>query len=438
MENIKKQKAVLKGKITRIKNLTSPKIADETITFEELEMYYGQIQDITSELNKVHENAVLQGDSTETEAMIEEYNEIALKLDTLTIAINTSRNKLTKRLDIHDGEIENYNKTKSNVFEGTVKLPKFELKPFYGEVDQWLSFKEIFISTIDKNSELGNVSKLQYLLASVKGPAHKLISGFPLSEVHYKNAWDTLCTRYDKTRDLAMAQISKLYNLKNMKNCSSSAKAIFDIIDTCNESLRILDSLKLTKNTLVENMIIYAIIQKLNDNLKERWELSLTHNDMPSLAEFLNFLEAQAKSLLALENPTKTDARNQSYSKYSSDRLKFPKSEESNKCGVCPESHATHTCRKLMSMPVDSRWRTIQLNKLCVNCMRGGHFASKCPSKMSCKNCHRRHHTLLHKYDMQGNAGITMNPNLSTHNNENQPQNTHVYSPDHGIHMNTI
>lgn len=438
MDAIKKQRASVKGKITRIKNIVTPKIDDGTISLEELDMYYGQIKDITSELNKIHEDTVLQSKSqTEIDTAIEEYDEIALKLDNLTIAINTSRNKLTKKVDLPKTESENSNNDKSKILEKTVNLPKFDLKPFYGEADQWLSFKEIFISTIDQNSELGAVSKLQYLLASVKGSAHKLISGFPLSAPNYKNAWDTLCTRYDKTRDLAIAQISKLHSFKNMKNCPSSSKAIFDIIDTCNESLRILASLNLTQNTLVDNMIIYTIVQKLNDNLKERWELSLTHNNMPSLEEFLKFLETQAKSLQALENPSKNDIKNMSYAKDYSDRPKVPRNLGNLKCSVCFEAHATHTCRKLMNMSIDNRWRTIQSSKLCANCLRGGHFSSKCPSKLTCKNCHRRHHTLLHKYDIQGNTGATL-PNLTTHSNETQSQNIHEYSPENGLHMNSI
>lgn len=43
------------------------------------------------------------------------------------------------------------------------------------------------------------------ILVSVNGHSLKLISGFPLSETNFKNSWDTLCTRYDKKRDLTMA-----------------------------------------------------------------------------------------------------------------------------------------------------------------------------------------------------------------------------------------
>lgn len=213
-------------------------------------------------------------------------------------------------------------------------------------------FKEILITTIDQNSILGPVSKLQYLLAIEKGSSHKLISGFSLSEANYKNAWDTRWTRYDKTKDLAIVQIGKLYNLKNRKN--SPTKAIFDIIHTCNESLRILDNFKLTQNVFVDHMNIYTLTQKLNDSLKEQWELILARNKMPSLGCFLKFLEAGAKSLFALENPNEADERNGIYLTDSTNRPKFYKTQENTKCGLCPVSHGTHNCKKLLNMSLDS------------------------------------------------------------------------------------
>lgn len=86
-------------------------------------MHYGQQHDTVTELNKIHENVILQSNATETEAVIVEHNEIALKLDTLSIAINTSHNKLAKSLNINEDGSESNNKNTSNAFEKTVNLP---------------------------------------------------------------------------------------------------------------------------------------------------------------------------------------------------------------------------------------------------------------------------------------------------------------------------
>ena len=39
---------------------------------------------------------------------------------------------------------------------------------------------------------------------------------------------------------------------------------------------------------------------------------------------------------------------------------------------------------------------TIKSNKLCLNCLRPGHFSKQCPSLNRCRKCQKPHHTLIH------------------------------------------
>lgn len=57
-----------------------------------------------------------QSDATKTEAVFEELNKIALKLDTF-IAINTSHSNLTNSLNTNESDLENNNKNTSNASE---------------------------------------------------------------------------------------------------------------------------------------------------------------------------------------------------------------------------------------------------------------------------------------------------------------------------------
>lgn len=186
-----------------------------------------------------------------------------------------------------------------------------------------------------------------------------------------------------------------------MKNCSSS-KAIFHIVDTCNKSLWILNSLKLIQNALVDNMAIYTIVQKLSDNLKERWEQSLNHNNKPSVTELQGFLDIPAESLLTLGKPTKTDARKINYSRDSSDRLNVHKNLEKSKCCLLWLPCHTHL-QKINDYACRQQIENIQLNKLSINWLCRRHFTNKCASKLHCISWYRRHHTLLHNYYVQGN-----------------------------------
>ncbi|UYV63976.1 hypothetical protein LAZ67_2006231, partial [Cordylochernes scorpioides] len=128
----------------------------------------------------------------------------------------------------------------------TVKLPKFVLPHFYGEANSWFNFKEVFGIAIDQNPGLNDLQKLQYSGSPVKGEAARLIRGFPISSESYKQAWDTLVSRYDNQRELANAQLNKIFKIKQMKN--PSTKALRELLDTCNESVRNLGSLGLQRN----------------------------------------------------------------------------------------------------------------------------------------------------------------------------------------------
>ncbi|UYV78043.1 hypothetical protein LAZ67_15003299 [Cordylochernes scorpioides] len=136
----------------------------------------------------------------------------------------------------------------------TVKLPKFELPHFYGDANSWFNFKEVFGMVIDQNPGLDDLQKLQYLGSAVKGEAARLICGFPVLSESYKQAWDTLVSRYDNQRELAYAQLNKIFKIKQMKN--PSTKALRELLDTCNESVRNLGSLGLQRNELVMQEIL--------------------------------------------------------------------------------------------------------------------------------------------------------------------------------------
>ncbi|GFW08076.1 uncharacterized protein TNCV_2978442 [Trichonephila clavipes] len=55
-------------------------------------------------------------------------------------------------------------------------MPKLELPQFHGEMEYWITFKELFQATVIDNSDLTEIDKLQYLFASVKD----LLEGMPI------------------------------------------------------------------------------------------------------------------------------------------------------------------------------------------------------------------------------------------------------------------
>ena len=61
--------------------------------------------------------------------------------------------------------------------------------------------------------------------------------------------------------------------------------------------------------------------------------------------------------------------------------------------------HYLYACPKFKSLPHEEMMSILRSNHLCMNCLKHGHFASKCPSNQKCRKCQKPHHTLLHLED---------------------------------------
>ncbi|GFV14344.1 integrase catalytic domain-containing protein [Trichonephila clavipes] len=186
-----------------------------------------------------------------------------------------------------------------HVKSSVVNLPKLEVPHFYGNCENWISFKELFKSSILDNKSISDLEKLQYLQASVRGDAAKLIRGFAITVDNLKNCWDILCSRYENKRQLALSQINKLFSIKISR--ANTSKLLLEIIDICNEVIRNLKTLDLETNSLTELIIINFLISKVDACISQRWELSLENNKIPTLEEFRVFIEREARGLNELK-----------------------------------------------------------------------------------------------------------------------------------------
>ena len=63
-------------------------------------------------------------------------------------------------------------------------------------------------------------------------------------------------------------------------------------------------------------------------------------------------------------------------------------------CVYCEDkSHKSNECTKVET--VSERRQILAKHRLCFNCTGGKHRAAECPSKNSCQQCDRRHHTSI-------------------------------------------
>ncbi|GFV07254.1 uncharacterized protein TNCV_1312521 [Trichonephila clavipes] len=314
------------------------------------------------------------------------------------------------------------------------KMPKLELPQFHGEMEYWITFKELFQATVFDNSDLTEIDKLQYLFASVKGNAAELIRGFAIKKENLKNCWELLCERYENKNQLANCQINKLFSIRTNK--ANSAKQLFEILDNCNESVRDLTVLGLEINQLSELIIINHCTSKLHEEIAHRWELTLKPDTYPTLQAFRMFIESEARALGLLSGNadapkskfgTSNQIINKSYaesrknvgfekgSQFSQRNFNQPKKSlvfnanldknYSFSCAICKEnaSHPLYKCPVFNRMKVEERIKAIE-GICCTNCLRKNHTTPECRINIGYKVCKDHHHTLLHVYNVNGSA----------------------------------
>lgn len=328
----------------------------------------------------------------------DEFMETLLNFQDLILDLGVELETKSESESIKDNNHKPVSGQNSEVLNGKecmIKLPKLEIPNFYGDNDSWISFKELFQSSILNNSNLSQIEKLQYLQTCVKGPAFKLIRGFPLKDENLKNCWEILCNRFENKRQLAINQLNKVFSLK--LNKIDDSKSMLLLIDTVNESVRNLTTLGLESHALSDLMFVNFMLTKLDNSVRQRWELSLEGNQIiPDLESFRAFIEKEAFSL------TKTEGR-QGFGKKNIEANGIKKSSvnnsvtvKDNKCVACSQMHQLFKCPEFSKMAVQDRWNLVKSKSLCRNCLRSNHEVKDCRISVKCKACSLPHHSSLH------------------------------------------
>jgi hypothetical protein len=105
------------------------------------------------------------------------YSSLNARLTTLA-----NRNRSSTLLTPSKSESE----TNSEVI--AIKLPEIHLPTFDGTIEEWNSFYDTFVSTIDRNEKLTPVQKYHYLRSSVTSRAARSIQSLDITESNYSIA----------------------------------------------------------------------------------------------------------------------------------------------------------------------------------------------------------------------------------------------------------
>ncbi|KOB73239.1 Gag-pol polyprotein [Operophtera brumata] len=214
--------------------------------------------------------------------------------------VATAKSLLAAGGRIREGSVTNFSDAESGAqVRNLVRLPKIDLPHFSGGYQNWLEFKDTFLSLIHNSECIDNINKFHYLRASLQGSAALIIKNIDFKSDNYKIAWQLLCERFDNSRLLVNNHIQALFNVDHIR--TESCKSIRYLIDVTNKNIRALTSLK-EPTQYWDSLVIYMMSTKLDGVTGREWEEHRnTFTCSPTLAQFITFLSNRADLLETLE-----------------------------------------------------------------------------------------------------------------------------------------
>ncbi|XP_037932605.1 uncharacterized protein LOC119667388 [Teleopsis dalmanni] len=372
-------------------------------TFEEpqQEVVYRTSQaQLENYLSKLEQNNDIIWNST-TADTVKDYSweaffEIERKLHNKLMLI---KSKL-KLLNSSDGISEN------TVTLQSVKLPQITLPSFDGNPLMWVQFRDLFLQLIDEQP-FKPMQKMFYLTTNLIGEPKNLIKHLPASTENYATAWQILRSRYDNKRLLITALLNKLLSQSSLTaETSSGLKSLHDVTKECILGLK-------AQGILIEQwdaILVHLTLKKLDRGTQTAFEQSLKDNrSLVSFEELLQFIESRFQSLEAFGRGFNVKVLNTS-------RVVAATNEGSNYEKLCPacknDRHPLYTCKSFIQELPTKRLQLVKQMRLCINCLKFGHFARECSSG-NCKICNKKHNSLLHLED-----ATCTNPNKITNSSK--------------------
>ncbi|XP_054259448.1 uncharacterized protein LOC128984179 [Macrosteles quadrilineatus] len=329
-----------------------------------------------------------------------------------------------------------------------VRLPKLDLITFDGSPLQWVSFINLFDTSIHLNESISNVTKFQYLLSVLKNEPLNLVKAFSITSANYSIAYQLLRDRYHNTRRLTTLHLNKLIDLPDISSTSNKCLRTFlNLFYEHTEALKALDC-DITSNS--NPLLSTILLRKLdNDLLKQleafRINIKCETHSLPEVVEIVKFLNQECNQMEDAVLHTKfaqsTNNHNSNFKPKSfTSKPSFiqaqkvtmvstptPSNQDNSKnpfsfpCFVCSSTgHKVYACPSFLSLSSNERFKTVKDNNRCVSCL-GKHDVKACKSKASCFKCHKRHHTLLHFEHDKTSQGSTSSQPSTTHVSNEKP-----------------
>ncbi|XP_014210194.1 uncharacterized protein LOC106640614 [Copidosoma floridanum] len=159
-----------------------------------------------------------------------------------------------------------------------LKLPVVELPRFSGGHEEWLSYKNTFLTMINSRSDMDKLVKFMYSRNTLQGEALNKISIYTISAENYDKAWKTLVNSYERWCILISKHLDAILDILPLKTATSKNLSI--MVDKVKQHL---NSLEFLGGMEPPRMVVRLLERALPSPIRERWEDSLAVDELPNL-----------------------------------------------------------------------------------------------------------------------------------------------------------
>lgn len=272
---------------------------------------------------------------------------------------------------------------------------------FNGDQMGWYDWKAKFTLAVHDipEAQMPAKNKLQFLLNALTGEGATTISKFEMVPDNYAQIWAALIDRYEKRYPTACAYLSKFFALPQLDNRATAAD-LRNMVNTTNELIRQIRSV----NYPIEHwglVIVHALHQRLNKAHRAEWERVRNGNEEPTVDEMtravLQIATLAENQGLSYQPLTITVGNERAVA---SSSYRQPSTGQENQrfaCAFCQsQAHRSFLCPDFVTKQLYERKHMVFANRLCVWCLKSGHFKHECYSGKHCTEsaCHAdtKHH----------------------------------------------
>lgn len=292
-------------------------------------------------------------------------------------------------------------------------LPSIPIPKFNGKTENWLEFRDTFLSLVHNNDSIGNMEKFHFLKGALEGEARQVVHLVDLSADNYRVIWDILCDRYNNTSLLVNDHLKSLLGITQLTK--ESAVDLRNLVDTLTKNLYALQKIGLSIDTW-DPIVIYIVMEKLDATTRRVWEEQRPRKQLPTLTQFREFLKARVEMLVTLETE-----KNKSNKLETRPKLQKAFVGTVVFCTYCKDKHSINNCSEFLKLDTHSRFQEVKRLGLCLNCLKKGTHISKNCDISGCRKCGAKHHTLLHysKQNLNNKEEVNVANNAEGTKNEN-------------------